>query len=84
MRSALARIVPALDLDLDPISVGFDLRRHNMAVNPPEGNPLTVRYAFNVGGETKLKTITSTRTRVAATLRLHGYQVAGEPDEDTP
>jgi len=64
-----------------PITVGFDLRRHDMDVRLPAGDVLTVRYAVgNVGEPSKIRTITSTRTRVAATLRLHGYQVAGDAE----
>jgi len=70
-----------LDLDLDPITVGFDLRRHDIAVRLPEGDVLSVRYAVGALGEpSKLKTITSTRTRVRATLELHGYNVL-DPSE---
>jgi len=69
-----------LDLDLDPITVGFDLRRHDIAVRLPEGDVLSVRYAVDVRGLTELKTIRSTRTRVRATLELHGYNVL-DPSE---
>jgi len=61
------------DLDLDPISVGFDLRRADMAARLPAGESLTVRYQALGGGE--LRTLTAPRRQVAATLRRHGYSV---------
>ena len=67
------------DLDLDPISVGFDLRRVDMAVRLPAGESLTVRYQALGGGE--LRTLTAPRRKVAATLRRHGYSMIDDACE---
>jgi hypothetical protein len=69
-----------LDLDLDPISVGFDLRATDTWVKLPVGDVLTVRYQTRADGqrepqERELRIVQGTRAKVAATLRRHGYRV---------
>lgn len=66
-----------LDLDLDPISVGCDLRAIHTAVRLPKGETLTVRYQTSRRHrqERELRVITGTRARVAAVLRRNGYSV---------
>jgi len=69
-----------LDLDLDPISVGFDLRAQRMVVQLPDGDTLTVRYQTARDGrrepqQRELRVLQGTRTEVAAVLRRHGYRV---------
>jgi hypothetical protein len=69
-----------LDLDLDPISVGFDLRATDTWVKLPAGDVLTVRYQTRADGqrepqERELRIVQGTRAKVAATLRRHGYRV---------
>ena len=74
-----------LDLDLDPISVGFDLRAEGLWVKLPAGETLTVRYQTKRDGrrepqERELRIVQGTRAKVAATLRRHGYRVlTGKP-----
>jgi hypothetical protein len=74
-----------LDLDLDPISVGFDLRTEGLWVRLPAGETLTVRYQTARDGQREpqqreLRTVQGTRKKVAATLRRHGYRVlTGRP-----
>jgi hypothetical protein len=74
-----------LDLDLDPISVGFDLRAEGLWVKLPAGEPLTVRYQTKRDGQREaqqreLRIVQGTREKVAARLRRHGYRVlTGKP-----
>lgn len=74
-----------LDLDLDPISVGFDLRAEGLWVRLPAGDLLTVRYQTKRDGQREpqqreLRIVQGTRAKVVATLRRHGYHVlTGEP-----
>jgi hypothetical protein len=66
-----------LDLDLDPISVGFDLRAEGLWVKLPSGAVLAVRYQTQ-GRE--LRIVQGSRAKVAATLRRAGYHVlTGRP-----
>ena len=58
-----------LDLDLDPISVGFDLRAEGLWVKLPSGAVLAVRYQTQ-GRE--LRIVQGSRAKVAATLRRAG------------
>ena len=72
--------VVALDLDLDPISVGFDLRAEGLWVKLPAGEVLTVRYQTKRDGQREpqqreLRIAQGTRAKVTATLRRHGYRV---------
>jgi hypothetical protein len=69
-----------LDLDLDPISVGFDLRAEGLWVKLPAGEPLAVRYQTKRDGQREpqqreLRIVQGTRAKVAATLGRHGYRV---------
>ena len=69
-----------LDLDLDPISVGFDLRAEGLWVKLPAGKSLTVRFQTRRDGQREpqqreLRIVQGTRKKVAATLRRHGYRV---------
>ena len=61
-----------LDLDLDPISVGFDPRAEGLWVKLPAGAVLAVRYQTQ-GRE--LRIVQGSRAKVAATLRRAGYHV---------
>jgi hypothetical protein len=69
-------VVP-LDLDLDPVAVGFNLRLENIWVRLPTGAVLAVRYQ-TPGRE--LRIVQGTRAAVASRLRRAGYKVlTGRP-----
>ena len=78
-----------LDLDLDPISVGFALRAEGLWVKLPAGETLTVRYQTARDGQREpqqreLRIVRGTRAKVAATLRRHGYHVLTGPPAPWP
>lgn len=60
------------DLRLTPLDVGFDLRRHDMAVNlPDEFNSV----GLEIKGETYL--IEGTREEMIREIKKAGYKIGG-------